>query len=203
MRSRTPAHRPAHRLRRCRRRRRAASRVHPSIHLEVQASRVTAAEISFAAPFPVRGAAQNYAAWSNGCGTRGEGDDAAVFNHNVVKGGMRRISSSQYPFAARCSGAERSVEILFDSSAAQCEANSRKVAGELLLASAAIRLPRGDEERPPVTRGGPRHDLVQQPVGRLGLGWTDRRHVWTPPAQRRARRGDIPTPGWRASRNAI
>jgi len=118
-------------------------RVHPSIHLEVHAGGVTAAEISFAAPFPVRGAAENYAAWSNACGTRGEGDDSAVFNHNVVKGGMVHLVL-QYPFAARCSGTKRSVEILFDSSAADAKRSPGRSPGELLLATTTIQLPRGD-----------------------------------------------------------
>ena len=120
------------------------SRLHPSIHFEVRAGRVTAAEISFAAPFPVRDAAQNYAAWSKGCGTRGEGADGAVFNHDVVKGGMVRLVL-KYPFAARCSGAERSVEILFDSSAADAKRTRGRAPGQLVLATATIRLPRGDE----------------------------------------------------------
>jgi hypothetical protein len=118
--------------------------VRPSIHLEVRANRVTAAKISFAAPFPVRGAAQNYAAWSKGCGSRGEGDDAAVFNHNVVTGGLVHLVL-EYPFAARCSGAARSVEILFDSSAADAQRSPGRAPGQLVLAIATIRLPRGDE----------------------------------------------------------
>ncbi len=120
------------------------SRLHPSIHFEIRAGRVTAAEISFAAPFPVRGAAQNYAVWSKGCGTRGEGADAAVFNHDVVKGGMVHLVL-KYPFAARCSGAERSVEILFDSSAPDAKRTPGRPPGQLVLATATIRLPRGDE----------------------------------------------------------
>jgi hypothetical protein len=119
------------------------SRLHPSIHLEVRAGRVTAAEISFAAPFPVRGAAQNYAVWSNGCGSRGEGADAAVFNHNVVKGGMVHLVVKE-PFAARCSGSERSVEILFDSSASDAKRTPGRAPGQLVLATTTIRLPRGD-----------------------------------------------------------
>jgi hypothetical protein len=119
-------------------------RLHPVIHLTVRAGRVTAAEISFAAPFPVRGAAQNYAAWSAGCGTRGEGADAAVFNHDVVKGGMVHLVL-KYPFAARCSGTERSVEILFDSSATDAKRSPGRPPGQLVLATATIRLPRGDK----------------------------------------------------------
>jgi hypothetical protein len=125
-----------------------ASRVHPSVHLEVRGGHVTAAVISFAAPFPVSGAAQNYAAWSNGCGTRGEGTDAAVFNHNVVKGGMVHLVL-RYPFAAHCSSAQRSVEILFDSSAADAKRTPGRSPGELLLATTTIQLPRGDHAAGP------------------------------------------------------
>jgi len=119
------------------------SRLHPSIQFVVRAGRVTAAEISFAAPFPVRGAAQNYAVWSKGCGTRGEGADAAVFNHDVAKGGIVHLLL-KYPFAARCSRAQRSVEILFDSSAADAKRSPGRSPGQLLLATATITLPRGD-----------------------------------------------------------
>jgi hypothetical protein len=124
------------------------ARVHPSIHLKVSAGRVTAAEISFAAPFPVRGAAQNYAVQSSGCGSRGEGDEGAVFNHNVVKGGTVHLLL-RYPFAPRCSGGKRSVEILFDSSAPDAKRTAGRAPGELLLATATIRLPRGDRGTAP------------------------------------------------------
>jgi len=119
------------------------SRLHPSIRFQVRAGRVTAAEISFAAPFPVRGAAQNYALWSKGCGARGEGADGAVFNHDVVKGAMVHLLL-RYPFSASCSGAERPVEILFDSSAADAKRTPGRPPGQLLLASTTIRLPKGD-----------------------------------------------------------
>jgi hypothetical protein len=119
-------------------------RLHPAIHLEVRAGRVAAAEISFAAPFPVDSAAQDYYLWSKGCGTRDEGADAAVFNHDVAEGGMVHLVL-KYPFAARCSGAVRSVEILFDSSAANAKRSPGRPPGQLLLANATIRLPRGDK----------------------------------------------------------
>jgi hypothetical protein len=119
-------------------------RLHPMIHLEVRAGRVTAAEISFAAPFPVRSAAQDYYLWSKGCGTRDEGAAAAVFNHDVLKGGIVRLVL-KYPFAARCSGAARPVEILFDSSAADARRSPGRPPGQLVLANATIRLPRGDK----------------------------------------------------------
>lgn len=124
------------------------SRVHPSIHFEVHAGRVTAADISFAAPFPVRGAAQNYAVWSQGCGTGGYGADAAVFNHDVANGGMVHLLL-RYPFAASCSGAERSVEILFESSAANAKRTPGRRPGQLLLATTTIRLPKGDRGAAP------------------------------------------------------
>ncbi len=124
------------------------SRLHPSIHLNVRAGRVTAAEISFPAPFPVHGAAQNYYLWSAGCGTHGQGADAAAFNHDVAKGGMVHLVL-RYPFAARCSGAERSVEILFDSSAADAKRSPGRPPGQLLLTTATIRLPRGDQGAAP------------------------------------------------------
>ena len=123
-------------------------RLHPVIHLEVRSGRVTAADVSFAAPFSVRGAAQNYALWSKGCGTRLQGSEAAVFNHDVVKGGMVHFVL-KYPFAARCSGAGRSVEILFDSSAPGAKRTPGRPAGQLVLATATIRLPRGDERAAP------------------------------------------------------
>jgi len=124
------------------------SRLHPLIHFEVHAGRVTAAEISFAAPFPVRGAAQDYAVWSKGCGTRGEGSDAAVFNHDVAKGGMVHLVL-RYPFAAPCSRAGRSVEILFDSSTANARRTPGRPPGQLMLATATVRLPRGEEGAAP------------------------------------------------------
>ncbi len=120
------------------------SRVHPAVHLEVHAGRVTAAVVSFAAPFAVRNAAQSYSLWSKGCGTRGEGSEAAVFNHDVAKGAIVHIAL-RYPFAASCSGTQRSVEILFDSTGAGAARTSGRAPGQLVLATPTIRLPRGEE----------------------------------------------------------
>jgi len=118
------------------------SRVHPRIHLEVRSGRVVSAEISFPAPFAVRNAAQNYALWSSGCGPRGEGADAAVFNHNVARGAMVKLVLHD-PFAASCSGTRRTVEIVYDSSAADARRTPGRSPGQLLLDIATVRLPRG------------------------------------------------------------
>jgi hypothetical protein len=124
------------------------SRLHPAIHLEVRSGRVTAADISFPAPFPVGSAAQDYTLWSKGCGPRGGGSDGAVFSHDVAKGGMVHLVL-RYPFAASCQGAERSVEILFDSSAADAKRSPGRPPGQLLLATTTIRLPAGDKGATP------------------------------------------------------
>ncbi len=126
----------------------ALTRVHPSIHYELHAGRVTAAEISFAAPFAVHGAAQNYSVSSEGCGAHGEGSGAAVFNHDVAKGGIVHLLL-RYPFAASCSGSGRSIEILFESSAAAARRTPGHSPGQLLLATMTIRLPRGEQGAAP------------------------------------------------------
>ncbi len=120
------------------------TRLQPSIHYRVLAGRVTAAEISFTAPFPVHNAAENYYLWSPGCGTRGEGSNAASFNHDVAKGGIVHLVL-WYPFAAKCPGATRPVEILFDSSAADAKRTSGRPPGQLVIATTTIRLPTGDK----------------------------------------------------------
>jgi hypothetical protein len=124
------------------------SRLHPSIHYEVRAGRVTAVEVSFPAPYPVSNAAQNYMASSKGCGTRGEGQDVAVFNHDVAKG--KRVNLVlRYPFAPSCTGKQRLVEITFDSSAAGAKRTPGRSPGQLLLATTTIRLPEGDQGAAP------------------------------------------------------
>jgi hypothetical protein len=124
------------------------SRLHPLIHLDVSSGRVTAAEVSFPAPFPVRSAAQDYALWSKGCGARGEGSEAAVFSHDVARGRMVHLLL-RYPFAARCSRAQRSFEILFDSSIANAKRTPGRAPGQLVLATATVRLPAGEEGAAP------------------------------------------------------
>lgn len=119
-------------------------RVHPATHYDVRAGRVTAAEISFPAPFAVTGAAQNYYVRSTGCGPGGEGAGAASFNHNVAKGGTVRLVLP-YPFPAACSTPDRAVEIVFDSSAADAEQTPGRAPGQLLIATTMIRLPEGDQ----------------------------------------------------------
>ncbi len=117
-------------------------RLHPSIHYEARAGRVTAAEISFAAPFPVRNAAQNYYLSSKSCGTRG-GPRVAALNHDVLEGGTVHLVL-RYPFAG-CPGTTRSVEILFGSSASDAKRTPGRPPGQLVLANTTIRLPPGDK----------------------------------------------------------
>ncbi len=123
-----------------------ASRVqlHPRIRLRLRSHRVIAADVSFAAPFPVRGAAQGYSLWSKGCGPRGEGAGAAVFNRDVARGATVHLQLG-YPFAARCRKAAVPVEILFDSSAPGAPHTAARAPGQLVLAVATIRLPAGDQ----------------------------------------------------------
>ncbi len=124
---------------------------HPQVALSVHRGRVMAAELSFPAPFAVTSAAESYSLWSKPCGPRAEGGDTAVLDHNVAQGAMVHLTL-MYPFAPRCSGAARAVEILYDSSGPDAKRSYGRAPGELLIATATIRLPNGDRGATPPHR---------------------------------------------------
>jgi hypothetical protein len=113
------------------------------VHLRVRSHRVLAAEISFTAPFAVRGAAEGYSLWSRGCGAKESGATAAVFNRDVARGGRVHLVL-QHPFAAACEKRAEPVEILFESSEPNAAHSAGRSPGRLLLATTTIRLPAGD-----------------------------------------------------------
>ncbi len=125
-----------------------SSRVHPEVHLRVRSHRVIAADVSFAAPFAVRGAAEGYSLWSRGCGPKDEGSSAAVFNRNVAKGAIVHIDL-RYPFASRCSKRAMAIEILYHSSVPGARHSAEAAPGQLVVATVTARLPVGDRAASP------------------------------------------------------
>ncbi len=123
-------------------------RVHPQIHLRVRSGAVVAADVSFRAPFAVRNAAEGYSLWSEGCGPKGEGSAAAVFNRDVARGATVHLVLA-HPFAARCSKGVVPIEILFDSSLPGASSSAGKAPGQRVVATASIRLPAGDRALAP------------------------------------------------------
>ncbi len=122
-------------------------KLHTRVHLRVRSHRVLAAEISFTAPFAVRGAAEGYSLWSRGCGAKESGARAAVFNRDVARGGTVRMVL-QYPFAA-CDKGAVPVEILFESSEPKAAHSAGRPPGQLALGTTRIQLPAGDTAAAP------------------------------------------------------
>jgi hypothetical protein len=118
------------------------------VHLQVRSHRVLAAEISFTAPFAVRGAAEGYSLWSRGCGPKDSGAAAAGFNRDVARGGRVHMVL-RYPFAAACEKGAVPVEILFESSEPKAAHSAGRPPGQLLLGTTEIRLPAGDTPAAP------------------------------------------------------
>jgi hypothetical protein len=125
-----------------------SSQVHPAVRLRVRSHRVIAADVSFAAPFPVRGAAEGYSLWSKGCGPKGEGSAAAVFNRDVARGATVHMELAD-PFAARCSQGSVPIEILFDSSVPSTRHSAGQAPGQVAVATVTVRLPAGDRAAGP------------------------------------------------------
>jgi hypothetical protein len=129
-------------------------RLRPQIHLRLRAHDVIGADVSFSAPFAVRGAAESYSLWSKGCGPRGEGAAAAVFNRDVARGATVHVELP-YPFAARCANGAVPIEILFDSSVPGAAHSAGRAPGQLVLATVTVRLPAGEHPARLPLRGGP------------------------------------------------
>jgi hypothetical protein len=115
----------------------------PSVALEVHGGAVTAAEVSFAAPFPVTSAAEGYSLEVRPCPSGREGGGVAVLDQNVARGVTVHLTLSD-PFAARCAGHSIAVEVIYDSSGPDAKRSYGRTPGELLIGSATVRLPRGD-----------------------------------------------------------
>ncbi len=122
--------------------------LHSQVHLRVRSHRVLAAEISFTAPFAVRGAAEGYSLSSRGCGPKESGARAAVFNRDVARGATVHMAL-QYPFAAACDGGPVPVEILFESSEPKAAHSAGHPPGQLVVGTVRIRLPAGDTAAAP------------------------------------------------------
>jgi hypothetical protein len=125
-----------------------SSELHTQVHLRVRSHRVLAAEISFTAPFGVRGASEGYSLWSKGCGARGAGASGAVYNRDVARGGRVHLVLA-YPFAASCDTRAVPVEIIFESSVPSAGHSPGQAPGRLVLATTTIRLPAGDAAAAP------------------------------------------------------
>jgi hypothetical protein len=115
----------------------------PKVALKVSHGRVSAAELSFSAPFAVTSAAEGYSLWSKPCRGGREGGGVAVLDRNVAQGATVHLTLLD-PFAARCAGRSISVEVLYDSSGPDAKRSHGRAPGELLIGTATVRLPRGD-----------------------------------------------------------
>jgi hypothetical protein len=116
---------------------------HPNVALKVSHGKVIAAELSFSAPFPVTSAAEDYSLQVRPCANGREGGGGEVLDHNVAQGATVHLVLA-YPFAARCARHSVSVEVVYHSSGPDAKRSYGRTPGELLIASATIRLPRGD-----------------------------------------------------------
>jgi hypothetical protein len=126
----------------------------PNISLRVSHRRVSAAEISFSAPFPVTSAAEDYSVYVKSCAGGREGGGLAILDHNVAQGAIVHLLLP-YPFAARCAGDSLSVELIYESSGPNAKRSHGRTPGELLIGTAVIRLPRGDRGASPPRRHHP------------------------------------------------
>jgi hypothetical protein len=115
----------------------------PTVALKVSHHAVTAAELSFSAPFAVTSAAEGYSLWSKPCDGGREGGGVAVLDRNVAQGATVHLTLAD-PFSARCAGRSISVEVLYDSSGPDAKRSYGRTPGELLIGTATVRLPRGD-----------------------------------------------------------
>jgi hypothetical protein len=115
----------------------------PKVALKLSRGRVFAAEFSFPAPFAVTSAAEGYSLWSKPCPGGREGGGVAVLDRNVAQGATVHLTL-MYPFAFRCASRSISVEVLYESSGPNAKRSRGRAAGELLIGTATVRLPRGD-----------------------------------------------------------
>jgi hypothetical protein len=123
----------------------------PKVALKVSHRKVTAAAISFSAPFAVTSAAEDYTVQAKPCAGGREGGGGAVLDHNVAQGATVRLELA-YPFAARCAGRSVRVEVVYHSSGPDAKRSYGRPPGELLIGSATIHLPRGDRAAAPPRR---------------------------------------------------
>jgi hypothetical protein len=126
----------------------------PKVDLTVSNGKVTAAALSFSAPFPVTSAAEDYSLQARPCANLREGGGGAVLDHNVAQGATVRLELA-YPFAARCAGRSVVVDVVYHSSGPDAKRSYSRPPGELLIGTATIALPRGDRgAAPPHHRPG-------------------------------------------------
>jgi len=116
---------------------------HPSVVLKIHNRAVTAAELTFSAPFAVTSAAEGYALRVEPCRGGREGGGVATLDRNVAQGATVHLTVLD-PFAARCTRHPMTAQIIYDSSGPDAKRSYGMTPGELLIGSATIRLPRGD-----------------------------------------------------------
>jgi len=116
---------------------------HLNVSLVRSGGKVIAAAVSFAAPFAVTSAAQDYTLQARPCAGGREGGGVDVLDHNVAQGATVQLALA-YPFAARCARRSVSVEVVYHSSGPDAKRSYGRTPGELLIGSATIRLPGGD-----------------------------------------------------------
>jgi hypothetical protein len=121
---------------------------HPSVALRVRHGVVTAAEVSFSAPFPVTSAAEGYSLDARPCPGDREGGGVGVLDHNVAQDAIVHLTLPD-PFSARCAGHPITIEVVYDSSGPNAKRSYGRTPGELLIATATVRLPRGDHPSAP------------------------------------------------------
>jgi hypothetical protein len=116
---------------------------HLTVALKVSRGEVTAAEVSFSAPFAVTSAAEDYTLQIKPCANGREGGGSDVLDHNVAQGATVRLTVAD-PFGARCARRTVSLEVVYHSSGPDTKRSYGRTPGELLIGSATIRLPRGE-----------------------------------------------------------
>lgn len=123
---------------------------HLNVSLSVSGGKVTAAEVSFSAPFAVTSAAEDYTLQFAPCvgGREGGALGVNVLDHNVAQGATVHLTLA-YPFAARCARRSVSVDVVYHSSGPDAKRSYGRTPGELLIGSATIRLPHGDRAAAP------------------------------------------------------
>jgi len=127
----------------------------PAVTLRVEHGTVTAAEVSFSAPFAVTSAAEGYTVWDRTCNRAQGGGVAplglAVLDRNVAAGATVNLTVAD-PFAARCAGSPATFELLYLSSGPDAKRSYGRAPGELLIGTALVRLPAGERAAAPARR---------------------------------------------------
>jgi len=126
----------------------------PHTTLRATNGKVLAADVSFAAPFPVANAGEGYLLRAKPCGPHEEGPGIAVLDRNVTQGATVDLDLP-YPFQARCSNGAISMEVIYESSGREAKTTPGMAPGQLVVATTTVRLPSGERAAGPPRRFAP------------------------------------------------